>query len=63
MRFNILLSTIGVISMTLILLYLGKIYGFTLISLLYIGPYIVTFAWLVIITWLQHTEPTVPHYG
>jgi omega-6 fatty acid desaturase (delta-12 desaturase) len=45
------------------LIYLGWIYGLKQVALLYFGPYIVTFAWLVIITWLQHTEPSVPHYG
>lgn len=63
MRFNVFLSTLGVISMVLGLVYLGWIYGFMKVGLLYVGPYIVTFAWLVIITWLQHTQPTVPHYG
>jgi len=29
----------------------------------YIGPYMVVNAWLVIITWLQHTNPRIPHYG
>jgi len=29
----------------------------------YIGPYVVINAWLVLYTWLQHTDPAVPHYG
>lgn len=55
MRFNVFLSTLGVVSMVLGLVYLGWIYGYMKVGLLYVGPYIVTFAWLVIITWLQHT--------
>ena len=30
---------------------------------LYVGPYMVTNAWLVLYTWLQHTDVDVPHYG
>lgn len=29
---------------------------------IYIGPYLVTNAWLVTYTWLQHTDHDVPHY-
>jgi omega-6 fatty acid desaturase (delta-12 desaturase) len=28
----------------------------------YIGPYLVTNAWLTIVTFLQHTDADVPHY-
>lgn len=30
---------------------------------MYVGPYFVINAWLVLITWLQHTDPTIPHLG
>ena len=30
---------------------------------LYVGPYMVTNAWLVTYTWLQHTDEDTPHYG
>jgi len=30
---------------------------------LYVGPYLVTNAWLVLYTWLQHTDVDVPHFG
>ena len=29
----------------------------------YIGPYLVVKFWLLSITWLHHTHPTIPHYG
>ena len=29
----------------------------------YVGPYIIVNCWLVLYTWLQHTNPNVPHYG
>lgn len=30
---------------------------------LYVGPYMFTNAWLVLYTWLQHTDVDVPHFG
>lgn len=55
MRPKVLLSTIGVVAVLSLLISLGYNYGFKQIILLYFGPYTVTFAWLAIITWLQHT--------
>ena len=63
MRFKIGLSTTGVVAVLATLIGLSWNYGFLQVGLLYTGPYIVTFGWLVVVTWLQHTEPTVPHYG
>lgn len=45
------------------LIYLATQFGIRPVILLYGGPYSVTFAWLVVVTWLQHTEPTIPHFG
>lgn len=28
----------------------------------YVGPYLVVNSWLVLYTWLQHTDVNVPHY-
>jgi hypothetical protein len=55
MKFKVFLSTLGVILMISGLIYLGFIYGFKEVFVLYVGPYNVTFAWLAILTWLQHT--------
>ncbi len=30
---------------------------------LYVGPYLVCNAWLVVYTWLQHTDEDIPHYA
>lgn len=32
------------------------------VAALYGGPYLVVNAWLVLITWLQHTDVDVPHF-
>jgi omega-6 fatty acid desaturase (delta-12 desaturase) len=41
----------------------GYFTDFTTVMRWYIGPYLVTNAWLVLYTYLQHTHPDVPHYG
>lgn len=33
------------------------------VLLWYLNPYFVVNGWLVLYTWLQHTDPSVPHYG
>lgn len=55
MRFKVFLSTVGVVGMVICLLGMGWRYGFMEIGLIYVGPYMVCFCWLVVITWLQHT--------
>ncbi|KAI6041419.1 fatty acid desaturase-domain-containing protein [Pisolithus marmoratus] len=58
----IILSDIG------ILLWLGAIaasisaYGFATVFRLYLVPYFWVNHWLVLITFLQHTDPLLPHY-
>jgi len=37
-------------------------YGFSLVFRMYLAPYIVTNAFLVLITYLQHTDTYIPHF-
>lgn len=37
--------------------------GFAQVMALYGGPYLVVNAWLVLYTWLQHTDVDVPHFS
>ena len=37
--------------------------SFVPVACWYWGPYMWTNAWLVLYTWLQHTDPSVPQYG
>jgi omega-6 fatty acid desaturase (delta-12 desaturase) len=53
---KIALSTVGCLVTCVGLVWSGMIYQ-------YIGPYVVVNAWLVLLTWLQHADPAVPHYG
>ena len=41
----------------------GSVIGYAKMTLMYFGPYVITFYWVVIMTWLQHTDVHVPHYG
>merc|ERR1711963_445350 len=62
-RGKVLISSIGVICTLGLLLKLSLDYGFLTVGLWYTGPYLWTNFWLVLYTWLQHTDPSVPQYG
>lgn len=62
-RAKILLSTITEIATLAFLLKLSFQFGFLKVTLWYWGPYIWNNFWLVLYTWLQHTDPSVPQYG
>lgn len=63
MRIKIAISTLGVIATWVGLAYAAKEYGILSVSLWYLGPLMWNQAWLVLYTWLQHNDPTVPQYG
>jgi fatty acid desaturase len=60
---KIALSTATVIATLAGLGYLMYEVGPLPVILWYWNPYLVTNAWLVLYTWLQHTDPSIPHYG
>mmetsp|Transcript_27650 Transcript_27650/g.38893 ORF Transcript_27650/g.38893 Transcript_27650/m.38893 type:complete len:421 (-) Transcript_27650:99-1361(-) len=62
-RGKILASTVGVVAVLGLLMQLSMTYGFLPVALWYWGPYSFVNAWLVLYTWLQHTDPSVPQYG
>lgn len=61
--FKILLSTSCIILSMAGLGLASQKYGFMPVLLWYLNPYCFVNAWLVLYTWLQHNDPTVPHYG
>mmetsp|Transcript_14610 Transcript_14610/g.22559 ORF Transcript_14610/g.22559 Transcript_14610/m.22559 type:complete len:420 (+) Transcript_14610:103-1362(+) len=63
LEWKIVLSTLGVIGVLGGLLKLSLDYGFLTVFLWYGAPYMWTNSWLVLYTWLQHTDPSVPQYG
>lgn len=61
--FKIFLSTAGIVASLGGLAYASMEYGFMPVLLWYLNPYFFVNAWLVLYTWLQHNDPSVPHYG
>ena len=60
---KIFASTVTTVATLMGLTYVSVQYGFLPVILWYWNPYLVTNAWLVLYTWLQHSDPSVPHYG
>lgn len=58
----ILLSDVGIAITATALVYLSKTFGFNNMLVWYFIPYLWVNHWLVAITFLQHTDPTLPHY-
>jgi len=60
---KIRLSTATTVASIAGLFYAQYEYGFMPVFLWYWNPYFFVNAWLVLYTWLQHTDPSVPQYG
>lgn len=58
----ILLSDLGLVITISVLTMLCRTYGFSNMAVWYFAPYLWVNHWLVAITFLQHTDPTLPHY-
>ncbi|AEO67883.1 228e8849-69f5-4b99-859c-bd9b91f096e7 [Thermothielavioides terrestris] len=58
----ILLSDLGLAIAISALIYLGKTFGWSNMFVWYFLPYLWVNHWLVAITYLQHTDPSLPHY-
>ncbi|KIN04761.1 hypothetical protein OIDMADRAFT_157062 [Oidiodendron maius Zn] len=59
----VLLSDIGLAIAISVLTVLCRTYGFNNMLVWYFLPYLWVNHWLVAITYLQHTDPTIPHYS
>ncbi|EEH42439.1 uncharacterized protein PADG_07259 [Paracoccidioides brasiliensis Pb18] len=58
----ILLSDLGLMLTGSVLYLVGKKFGWANLAVWYFLPYLWVNHWLVAITYLQHTDPTLPHY-
>jgi fatty acid desaturase len=56
------LSDVGVLAMVGLLGWWVSRAGIVPVIALYVGPYLVVNFWLVLYTWLQHTDVDVPHF-
>jgi len=63
LRLKIAVSTIGVLLSWGLIYRAIHEYGLLPITLWYFGPLMWNQAWLVLYTWLQHNDPSVPQYG
>ncbi|XP_047327481.1 delta(12) fatty acid desaturase FAD2-like [Impatiens glandulifera] len=61
-QFHIFLSDMGILSVGFLLYRLALARGIPWVMCVYGGPLLVVNGYLVLITWLQHTHPSVPHY-
>lgn len=61
-RRKVWLSDIGVAVMLGLLGWWTYSAGFIPVLAVYVGPYLVVNVWLVLYTWLQHTDVDVPHF-
>ncbi|KAK3690080.1 fatty acid desaturase-domain-containing protein [Podospora appendiculata] len=58
----IIMSDIGIAITACALFYLGQRFGWSNMAVWYFLPYLWVNHWLVAITFLQHTDPSLPHY-
>ena len=56
------MSDVGILAMGGLLAAWAAKFGFWHMAALYLGPLAITNCWLVLYTWLQHTDVDVPHY-
>jgi len=61
-RMSILLSDIGIGCMALTLTHLARQYGWLAVLTYYGVPYLLTNHWIVMFTYLHHSDPTIVHY-
>ncbi|RYP17420.1 hypothetical protein DL765_004550 [Monosporascus sp. GIB2] len=59
----VLLSDVGLALVIGTLVYLGNNFGWSNMLVWYFIPYVWVNHWLVAITFLQHTDPSLPHYA
>jgi len=57
-----IVSDIGLAIVVATLAYFSWTYSFRAVWMWYFGPYFLIHAFLVTVTWLQHTDPTVPQF-
>jgi len=59
---SIVVSNVGLGFMSTLLFKYGSSHGAGTLAKLYLVPYLLANHWVVLLTFLQHTDPTIPHY-
>lgn len=63
LKHKVLKSDVGLIAMCALLTLWAQSAGWAAVTALYIAPVCFTNMWLVLYTWLQHTDVDVPHFS
>lgn len=58
----VIISNIGILAMIYAVRYASRIYGFVNVVKYYGIPWLFVNHWFVMITYLHHTDPMIPHY-
>lgn len=61
-RNSIIYSNLGLSVMALIMTYYTRQAGFSKFVTLYFVPYLLANHWIIMLTYLHHSDPTIPHY-
>ncbi|KAF8069221.1 fatty acid desaturase-domain-containing protein [Lyophyllum atratum] len=61
-RNAVIMSNLGISSVILILRHASSVYGFSEVVKYYGIPWLLVTHWFIMITYLHHTDPVVPHY-
>ncbi|KAI0360610.1 hypothetical protein OH77DRAFT_702383 [Trametes cingulata] len=61
-RMGIFISDLGLIGMMSLLYLFARSYGWSALVKYYFVPYVLCNHWIVMITFLHHSDPTIPHY-
>ncbi|KAF8344412.1 delta-12 fatty acid desaturase [Amanita rubescens] len=61
-RYGIIASDMGLIAMSFVLYTWATKIGLAKFVMLYGVPYILTHHWIVMLTYLHHSDPSIPHY-
>ncbi|EPQ57061.1 delta-12 fatty acid desaturase protein [Gloeophyllum trabeum ATCC 11539] len=61
-RTQIMASNIGIAAMAALLGLYAHSHGFLAFINLYLIPYLLANHWIVMLTFIQHSDPTIPHY-
>ncbi|TCD62129.1 hypothetical protein EIP91_007304 [Steccherinum ochraceum] len=61
-RKGILASDIALASMLSLLFLAGQHYGWMKVLMMYGPPYLLCNHWIVLVTYLHHSDPSIPHY-
>ncbi|OSX62627.1 hypothetical protein POSPLADRAFT_1140701 [Postia placenta MAD-698-R-SB12] len=60
--YNIVVSDLGILVMTIIVFHAGETWGAAKVMKLYGAPWLLVTHWFIMITYLHHTDINIPHY-